>query len=106
MIQVSYERFRVEPSLKSNHQCIGLSLLFVLKALFSFRFFAVEEPFSDNFSCEMRGGVLAQALSSQSFRPFSAIFRFVFSLDPTFLYALFSSTHIHLRASLARLVLL
>ena len=33
----------------------------------------------------MRGAVLAQALSSQPFRPFSAIFRFVFSLDPTFL---------------------
>jgi hypothetical protein len=32
----------------------------------------------------MRGGVLAQALSSQQFRLFSAIFRFVFSLDPTF----------------------
>jgi hypothetical protein len=32
----------------------------------------------------MRGGVLAQALSSQTFRQFSAIFRFVFSLSYTF----------------------
>jgi hypothetical protein len=55
---------------------LGLACFLFYKRHFSFRFFPVKVPFFYHFSCEMRGGVLAQA--------FSAIFRFVFSLNLTF----------------------
>jgi hypothetical protein len=49
----------------------------------------------------MRGGLLAQAHSSKPFRPFPALFRFVFTLNPTF-YKCSLLKYSHPLASLTR----